>query len=169
MTGRLMRHLQSALFATGRLARAPVATGFTVLVIAIVAVIAVMVAAAGNTGGRVDYPGASDGVIGVSATDSDDKLAKFSSRGNGVDLAAPGVNIVQQTICNRGRDKCERFPGYNGTSMASPHVAGVAAVYLATNPGASPSAVTTAVLARTTKDAVPDARSSANDLLFTDL
>ena len=56
----------------------------------------VVVAAAGNTGGRVQYPGASDGVIGVSAVDENDKLAKFSSRGDGVDVAAPGVNVVQR-------------------------------------------------------------------------
>jgi len=87
-----------------------------------------VVAAAGNSGGAVGYPGASEGVIGVSALDPSDELAYFSSRGPGVDLAAPGVDVIQQTICNGGRDRCERFPSYNGTSMASPHVAGAAAL-----------------------------------------
>ncbi len=88
----------------------------------------VVVAAAGNSGGAVGYPGGCDGAIGVSATDPNDKLASFSSRGPEVDIAAPGVGVVQQTICNGGKDKCERFPAYNGTSMATPHVAGAAAL-----------------------------------------
>jgi serine protease len=87
-----------------------------------------VVAAAGNSIFRVEYPGGSAGVIGVSATDSSDRLAWFSSRGPGVDIAAPGVNVIQQTICNHGRDRCERFPSFSGTSMASPHVAGAAAL-----------------------------------------
>ncbi|MCC6899185.1 MAG: peptidase S8 [Polyangiaceae bacterium] len=87
-----------------------------------------VVAAAGNSGGAVGYPGGSAGVIGVSALTPSDQLASFSSRGPGVDLTAPGVDVVQQTICNGGRDRCERVPSYNGTSMASPHVAGAAAL-----------------------------------------
>jgi serine protease len=88
----------------------------------------VIVAAAGNSGRKVGWPAAYPGVVAVSATDPDDHIAWFSSRGPEVSIAAPGVSVTQQTICNGGRDKCETFGTYNGTSMASPHVAGVAAM-----------------------------------------
>jgi serine protease len=88
----------------------------------------VVVAAAGNSGRRVGWPAAYPGVIAVSATDDKDKIAWFSSRGPEVAIAAPGVSITQQTVCNGGRDKCEVFGTFNGTSMASPHVAGAVAI-----------------------------------------
>jgi serine protease len=88
----------------------------------------VVVAAAGNSGRSVGYPAAYPGVIAVSATDDKDQIAWFSSRGPQVAIAAPGVAVTQQTVCNGGKDKCEIFGTFNGTSMASPHVAGVAAM-----------------------------------------
>jgi serine protease len=88
----------------------------------------VVVAAAGNSGRAVGYPAAYEGVIAVSATDSNDKIAWFSSRGPQIAIAAPGVNVVQQTVCEGGRNKCELFGTFSGTSMASPHVAGAAAM-----------------------------------------
>jgi serine protease len=89
-----------------------------------------VVAAAGNSGRSVGYPAAYDGVLAVSATDSNDKIAWFSSRGPEVGIGAPGVNVTQQTICEGGKNKCEIFGTFNGTSMASPHVAGAAAMVL---------------------------------------
>jgi serine protease len=69
-------------------------------------------------------------VLAVSATDANDKIAWFSSRGPAVGIAAPGVGVTQQTICQGGRNKCELFGTFNGTSMASPHVAGSAALVM---------------------------------------
>jgi serine protease len=88
----------------------------------------VVVAAAGNSGRSVGYPAAYPGVIAVSATDANDKIAWFSSRGPEVTIGAPGVGITQQTVCDGGKNKCELFGTFNGTSMASPHVAGVVAM-----------------------------------------
>jgi serine protease len=90
-----------------------------------------VVAAAGNSGRSVGYPAAYAGAIAVSATDKNDNIAWFSSRGPEVAIGAPGVGVTQQTICDAGKNKCEQWGVFNGTSMASPHVAGAAALIVA--------------------------------------
>ncbi len=84
-----------------------------------------LIAAAGNTyGGPVTYPAGYDSVIAVTATDNSDINANFSPNASKIELAAPGVNInstILSTI-NGG------YGIRSGTSMAAPHVTGVAAL-----------------------------------------
>ncbi|MBI4188497.1 MAG: S8 family peptidase [Chloroflexi bacterium] len=85
----------------------------------------VLVASAGNAnGGPVSYPAALPYVVAVSAVDSNNQIASFSSVGDQVDLAAPGVSITS-TYLNGG------YATMSGTSMAAPHVSGVAALIIA--------------------------------------
>ncbi|CAG0999421.1 serine protease [Methanosarcinales archaeon] len=87
-----------------------------------------LVAASGNEGsGVIRYPANYTDVIAVGATDSSDQRAWFSNYGAKLELVAPGVNI-NSTIRNN------QYENKSGTSMAAPHVSGVAALIWSQNP-----------------------------------
>jgi thermitase len=92
---------------------------------------AVVVAAAGNAGTtRRQYPAAYEKVIAVSATNHGDGLAPFSSRGDWVDLAAPGTGILS-TKASGG------YGTQSGTSFSAPFVSGLAGLLASHNPNRS--------------------------------
>ena len=106
------------------------------------------VAAAGNSGVNTDfspnYPSSYDldCIVAVAATDANDQLAFFSNFGVAtVDLAAPGVDILSTQPGNR-------YQYLSGTSMATPHVVGAAALIRGRFPGASPLATKQLLLLR---------------------
>ncbi|WP_250033358.1 S8 family peptidase [Paractinoplanes maris] len=106
----------------------------------------VVVAAAGNErakGSPTSYPAADAGVIGVAATDSADKVATYSNAGSYVDIAAPGTSILSTYPTALGGKT--GYVSMSGTSMASPHVAAVAALLKAYQPSLTPDQVEAAL------------------------
>ncbi|MBA2950367.1 S8 family peptidase [Streptomyces himalayensis] len=100
--------------------------------------------------------------ITVGATDSSDRRASFSNYGTCLDLFAPGVSIA-----SAWDDSDTATNTISGTSMATPHTAGVAALYLATHPTATPAQVRDALVNGATSGKVTDPRTgSPNRLLY---
>jgi subtilisin family serine protease len=100
--------------------------------------------------------------ITIGATTKTDAKASYSNYGNCVDFFAPGSGITSSWI-GAGTTETNTI---SGTSMATPHVAGVAALYLQSNPLATPLQVRDALFAGTTKGVVTSAKTVNNHLLF---
>jgi len=116
----------------------------------------------------VDLDGKPGGLGVATSGDADDSLASFSNFGADVDIAAPGVDILS-TVPSESCVLCQSS-GYrklSGTSMASPHVAGAAALYLANFPNATPAQVQAVLVS--TREAVAltnDGDGIAEGVLF---
>src|ERR687885_1933748 len=98
----------------------------------------------------------------ISATDSTDTKASWANYGSCVDWFAPGVSITSAWYSSDTATNT-----ISGTSMATPHTAGVAAQYLQGHPGSSPSTVRTALFNLTTKSIVKSSNTTNNHLVFT--
>ena len=122
-----------------------------------------VVVAAGNSNKDAcnQSPARAPSAITVAASDDTDTRAYFSNWGSCVDLFGPGVDVLSAS--NDGDNAAEYM---SGTSMASPHVAGIVARYQQSHPTASPAQVTSALLATATPGVIDDPVGSPNVLAY---
>ncbi len=123
----------------------------------------IYVVAAGNesTDSCNRSPASVGDALTVAASNIEDVRASFSNFGGCVDLFAPGVDITSSRHDDNAASK-----ELNGTSMATPHVAGVVALYLEANPDATQAEVNTALIEAATPDVIIDPQGSPNLLLY---
>jgi subtilisin family serine protease len=130
------------------------------------------VVAAGNIGpslNSVSSPGCAPSVLTVGAVDRDDSTAQFSSRGPVYgshtlkpEIAAPGVGIMAASAGGRGRDA---YRSMSGTSMATPHVAGAAAVVRQRHPDWNAQQIKAALVSSADSTVPGDARETGGGRL----
>jgi subtilisin family serine protease len=123
------------------------------------------IVAAGNSGDDAcKYsPSGTPEALTVGASDPTDTRASFSNYGDCVDIFAPGTNIVSAKATDPAGSTV-----MSGTSMATPHVSGVAALYLAQHPTAKPAEVAKAIEDNGIHNALNNAQSQYGNILLND-
>ncbi|HKQ80323.1 MAG TPA: S8 family serine peptidase, partial [Blastocatellia bacterium] len=106
-------------------------------------------------------PARAPNTITVGATTNTDSRASFSNFGSCVNIFAPGSGVTSAWLTSDSATNT-----ISGTSMASPHVAGVAALYLEANPGAAPAAVSSAIIGNATPNKLSDIGPGSPNLLL---
>lgn len=122
-----------------------------------------VVAAGNDSSNACNYsPARAPSAITVGSTTSSDAMSSFSNYGSCVDIFGPGSSVT--SAWNSSNTSTNSI---SGTSMASPHVAGAAALYLAGNPNATVAQVTAALLANASSNKISGIPSGPNKLLYT--
>ena len=122
--------------------------------------------AAGNSNADacLESPSSTPTAITVGATESTDARASYSNYGSCLDIFAPGTGITSSWYTSNTATNT-----ISGTSMATPHVVGAAALYLSAYPGSTPAQVTSGLLQIANNNLVSNPLGSPNKLLYTNL
>jgi subtilisin family serine protease len=131
-----------------------------------------VVAAMGNEfeeGNPTEFPGAYPGIIAVGAVGKTKRRASFSNTGSHISIVAPGKAILSTLPMKASADRTSdetKYASWDGTSMATPHVAAVAALIIAANPDFSPEQVRKRLISTATKLSAMGNKNKTNEYGF---